>query len=162
MGPRVSTRVALVAAGACVVFWMCFGHAQTPQEHVHSSAHTVMAFDISKTLHIFRMTEEDGVQRVVIRDISSKVQVPLIQQHLQHEAERFQQGNYSDPGVLHGKDMPGLQQLEASGSKIKVSYAPLPDGAQIVFSTDDRHILTEIHRWFGAQLSEHGADAKAE
>jgi len=23
-------------------------------------------------------------------------------------------------------------------------------------------ILTAIHRWFGAQLSEHGADAKAE
>lgn len=30
------------------------------------------------------------------------------------------------------------------------------------FSTQDRHLLTAIHRWFGAQLSEHGADARAE
>jgi hypothetical protein len=129
---------------------------------VHSSAQTVMPFAISKTVHIFRMTEEGGVQRVVIRDASAAAQVPLIQQHLKHEAERFQKGNYSDPGMLHGKDMPGLQELEAAGSKMRVSYAALADGAEIIFRTDDRHLLTAIHRWFGAQLSEHGADARAE
>jgi hypothetical protein len=38
----------------------------------------------------------------------------------------------------------------------------LSDGAEITFKTTDPHLLTAIHRWFGAQLSEHGADAKAE
>jgi hypothetical protein len=121
-----------------------------------------MPFDMSQTVHIFRMTEQGGVQRVVTRDSSAKEQVALIQQHLKHEAERFQQGDYSDPGMLHGTDMPGLKELQTGGSKIKVSYLALPEGAEITFSTDDRHLLTAIHRWFGAQLSEHGADAKAE
>jgi hypothetical protein len=121
-----------------------------------------MPFEMSKTVHIFRMTEEGGVQRVIVRDASDKAQVPLIQRHLKHEAERFQKGDYSDPGMLHGTDMPGLRELQAGAAKITVSYAPLPDGAQITFGTDDRHLLTAIHRWFGAQLSEHGADAKAE
>lgn len=162
MNRHIRIRVALLAAGAYMICWTCRSLAQAPQEHVHSSAHTVMPFDISKTVHIFRMTEQGGVQRVVIRDASAKEQVASIQQHLRQEAERFQKGDYSDPEMLHGKDMPGLRDLQTGGSKIGVSYAALSDGAEIVFSTDDRYLLTAIHRWFGAQLSEHGADAKAE
>jgi hypothetical protein len=63
---------------------------------------------------------------------------------------------------LHGKTMPGLQEIEAGAARIKVSYADLPTGAQITFQTADVRLVTAIHRWFGAQLSEHGADAKAE
>lgn len=89
MDRHVKTTVALVATGTCMVGWTCRAPAQTPQEHAHSSAHTVMPFDISKTVHIFRMTEQGGIQRVVIKDSSAKEQVALIQQHLKHEAERF-------------------------------------------------------------------------
>ena len=162
MSHHVRIRVALLASGTCLVAWACHAQAQTPQEHVHNSTHTVMPFDMSKTVHIFRMTEQGGIQRVVVRDTAAKDQVGPIQQHLKHEAERFQTGDFSDPRKLHGNDMPGLKDLQTGGSKIKVSYAPLSDGAEITFSTEDRHLLTAIHRWFGAQLSEHGADARAE
>lgn len=136
--------------------------AQTPQERVHQMSHSVMPFDMPKTVHIFKMTELGGVQRVITRDPSESDQVALIQQHLKHEAERFQRGDYSDPVMLHGTDMPGLKELRAGASGIKVSYAELSAGAEITFETTDLHLLTAIHRWFGAQLSEHGADAKAE
>lgn len=134
----------------------------TVQEHVHHMSHTVMPFDMSKTLHIFKMTEQGGVEKVVVREADDTDQVPLIQQHLEHEAMRFQKGDYSDPARLHGADMPGLKELQAGASEIKVRYDNLPDGGQITFETSDLHLLTSIHRWFGAQLSEHGADAKAE
>jgi len=137
-------------------------YAQSTQEHVHHMAHEVMPFDISRTTHIFRMTESGGVQRVVAKDPGDAQQIALIQQHLQHEASRFQRGDYADPETLHGADMPGLQELRRSAPKIRVTYSPRPDGAQIVFETGDLPTLTAIHRWFGAQLSEHGADAKAE
>jgi len=100
--------------------------------------------------------------RVIAKDPNESDQVVLIQQHLKHEAERFKRGDYSDPAMLHGKDMPGLKELEAGASGIKVSYEKLTAGAQIKFETTDLHLLTAIHRWFGAQLSEHGADARAE
>jgi hypothetical protein len=58
--------------------------------------------------------------------------------------------------------MPGLKDLQLGARRIKVSYSDLSDGAEIMFQTTDSHLLTAIHRWFGAQLSEHGADAKAE
>ena len=137
-------------------------YAQTIQEHVHQMAHSVMPFDMSKTVHIFMMTESGGVQRVIANDAGAPDQIALIQQHLKHEAERFQRGDYSDPATLHGTDMPGLRELRAGAAGIKVLYADLPVGAEITFETTDLHLLTAIHRWFGAQLSEHGSDAKAE
>jgi len=123
---------------------------------------SVMPFDLTRTTHIFRMTDSGGVERVIVKDATAKDQVALIQQHLQHEAEAFQRGDYSDPASLHGTDMPGLKDLQAGATHIKVSYSALPTGAEITFETTDLHLLTAIHRWFGAQLSEHGADARSE
>jgi hypothetical protein len=135
--------------------------AQTPQEHVHSMSHSVMPFEMAKTIHVFKMTDTGGVQRVVLKD-SNTDQVVLIQEHLRHEAARFQRGDYSDPAKLHGVAMPGLNELQLGAQRVKVSYSDLPNGAEITFKTTDLKLLTAIHRWFGAQLSEHGADAKAE
>jgi hypothetical protein len=75
--------VVLVIIG-CTVAW-----AQTKQEHVHQVGHSVMPFDLTKTTHIFRMTESGGVERVIVRDPTAQDQVVLIQQHLQHEPKRF-------------------------------------------------------------------------
>jgi len=136
--------------------------AASRQEHVHHMAHHVMPFEMSKTLHIFKMTESGGVQKVIVRDPEATGQIALIQQHLQHEAEKFQQGDFSDPQKLHGEEMPGLKDLQAGASRIQISYSALPSGGEIVFSTADLHLLTAVHRWFGAQLSEHGADATSE
>ena len=132
------------------------------QEHVHAMSHEVMPFDIAKTWHVFRMTETGGTQRVVIRDPSFADQITPIRQHLEEEAARFQAGDFADPSHLHGADMPGLADMRASAGKIRVTYGELPDGAEIVFAASDIAAITAVHRWFGAQLSEHGADARAE
>lgn len=135
---------------------------ESTQQHVHSMAKHVMPFDMAKTLHIFRMTDTGGVQAVESRDPAAQDQVRMIRMHLQHEAEQFQAGNFADPAMLHGADMPGLKELAEGAARIKVSYAQTPAGGQISFRSDDLRLITAIHRWFGAQLSEHGADARAE
>jgi hypothetical protein len=134
-------------------------HAQERQGMIHNMGGQVMPFDLSKTLHIFEMTESGGIQQVVIRNPADLDQVPLIQQHLRHEAMRFASGDYSDPTSLHGAEMPGVKELAAGAARIRVDYEPLPNGAQIVFSADELRLITAVHRWFGAQLSDHGADA---
>ena len=134
-------------------------YADDRQGMIHAMGAQVMPFDLGKTLHVFEMTESGGIQQVVIRNPADLDQVPLIQQHLRHEAMRFASGDYSDPTSLHGAEMPGLQELTAGAARIKVDYEALPNGAQITFSTDDIHLVTAVHRWFGAQLSDHGSDA---
>lgn len=160
--PSELNRLCVISTAILLLFDCGSVIAQTQQEHVHSMSHSVMPFDMAKTVHIFRMTESGGVQRVIVRDRSDADQVKLIQQHLAQEAGRFQQGDYSDPASLHGADMPGLKELQRGAERVKVSYSKLPEGAEITFQTTDLHLLTAIHRWFGAQLSEHGSDAKAE
>ena len=152
-----------VAVGAAVMLIAGPGaFAESQQEQVHRMSHHVMPFDMAKTVHVFRMTESGGVERVMARDPQDSEQIALIRQHLRHEAEKFQHGDYSDPARLHGSDMPGLAEMQANAAHIRVTYLDVSDGGQITFETTDLHSLTAIHRWFGAQLSEHGRDARAE
>ena len=136
--------------------------AQTAQEHVHRHGHEVMPFDLARTLHRFEMTVDGGIQQVVLRgDVIDPEQVRLIQHHLMMEAAAFRRGDFTDPAHLHGNTMPGLQELRSGAKRIRISYRALPTGAEIRFKTNDIRLITAIHRWFGAQLSEHGADAQA-
>jgi hypothetical protein len=124
--------------------------------------HVAMPFVLERTLHVFQMTETGGVQRVIVRDSSGSDQIPLIRQHLEREAALFESGDFSDPVALHGANMPGLKELQAGASRVKVTYIALPMGGEIRYEASDIHMVTAIHRWFGAQLSEHGADAVSE
>ncbi len=165
---RMITFPALMGAISLFFLAGCIGSSPSTNSHkmpsghqgmIHHMGHQVMPFDLSKTLHIFEMTESGGIQQVISKVPNDTAQVSLIQEHLQHEAMKFSTGDFSDPASLHGAAMPGLKALAAGAAKIKVEYSMLPDGAQITFTTQDIHLITAIHRWFGAQLSDHGADA---
>jgi hypothetical protein len=87
-----------------VLFCCTSAVAQSQQEHVHGRSHSVMPFDMAKTLHVFTMTESGGVERVIVKDKRDREEVMLIQQHLRKEAARFSEGDYSDQGfVARGK-----------------------------------------------------------
>lgn len=133
--------------------------ASDREQMVHEMGKNVMPFALEKTRHIFEMTERGGIQDVVVKDAADTAQIRLIRQHLMHEAGMFGEGNFSDPMSLHGAQMPGVEQLSAAAGRVRVRYDTLPDGARITFSADDPVLVTAVHRWFGAQLSDHGADA---
>jgi len=155
-----SVLVAILATlGVLYTTGLLTPSARSRQDMVHQLGGQVMPFDLNRTTHIFDMTDAGGVQRVVAKDANDTEQIALIQQHLQHEAMQFRAGNFADPATLHGTDMPGLQDLTAGASKITVEYTALANGAQITFTTPDEHLVTALHQWFGAQLSDHGHDA---
>jgi hypothetical protein len=129
------------------------------QSSVHNMGQTVMPFDLGETTHVFEMTETGGIQEVISDDPSDDAQVSLIRQHLQHEALRFGAGDFSDPTSLHGSNMPGLAELAQGAESMTIDYTELPAGARLTFSTSESILVTAIHRWFGAQLSDHASDA---
>lgn len=129
------------------------------QTMVHDMGSGVMPFNLGQTTHIFEMTESGGVQQVIADDPNDDDQIALIRQHLEYEVERFRSGDFSDPTSLHGSELPGIEELAAGLTQVSIEYAELPAGAEIVFTTQDLQLITAIHRWFGAQLSDHGADA---
>jgi hypothetical protein len=159
--PSIITALfAVLASFAIVLLASCASPTQIGhQTMVHEMGHRAMPFELSKTQHIFEMTDNGGIQQVIVKNISDNEQIALIQEHLQHLATEFRAGDFSTPVSLHGADMPGLKELAAGAARVKIEYTALPNGGQITFTTDNPHLVTAIHRWFGAQLSDHGADA---
>ena len=152
---------ALVAAGAAV--WILFAAtilpAQTRQAEVAKRGAQVMPFDLEQTTHMFQKLEDGGLQKVVVKDPANQKQIALIQSHLKEESKKFRKGDFADPAKIHGEDMPGLAELKAGAAKIDVRYTALSDGAQIRYTTKDTKLITALHRWFDAQLSDHGRHA---
>jgi len=165
-----STRHMMLAAVAGVVLGIVATYATSrwlstsalpsdPQSTIHEMGQEVMPFGLGQTTHIFEMTDTGGIQEVIADDPDDAAQVQLIQQHLQHEVTLFRSGDFSDPTSLHGAGMPGVKELAAGVQNVEIEYVELPDGAQITFITSDLKLITALHRWFGAQLSDHGSDA---
>jgi len=132
------------------------------QADVAKRGAAVMPFDLKATTHIFTKTSDGGVQRVVAKNPGDAHQIHLIRMHLREIREQFANGNYSAPSSIHGNDMPGLGELRtAMPGKIKVTYRDLKDGGEIRYSAKTSSLVSALHRWFDAQLADHGTDAMA-
>jgi hypothetical protein len=153
-GARIISSVAVV-----VLFATAILPAQTRQGEVATRGAKVMPFDLEQSTHVFQKLDDGGLQKVVAKDPSNKKQIALIQSHLKEEAEKFRKGDFSDPTIIHGEEMPGLAQLRAGAAKIDIRYTALPDGAQIRYTAKDPKLVTALHQWFSAQLSDHGHHA---
>ncbi len=146
-------------AALVVLFATAILPAQTRQKEVAVKGAKVMPFDLEQTTHVFQKLEDGGLQKVVVKDPSNKKQIALIQSHLKEESDKFRKGDFSDPAKIHGEDMPGLADLKSGAKKIDVRYSALPDGAQIRYQAKDPKLVTALHQWFSAQLSDHGDHA---
>ena len=122
----------------------------------------VMPFSLEATTHIFTKTPHGGVQRVVVKDASDAHQIQLVREHLRQIQIQFKQGDFSAPTHIHGADMPGLTQLKAARlGEITIAYRDVTGGAELIYRTADAELVTALHAWFDAQLSDHGTDAMA-
>jgi len=130
------------------------------QMEVAEAGRGVMPFDLDATTHIFENTQQGGVQQVVAADPDDAATIEQIRTHLSEQAERFAQGNFRGPQIIHGAAMPGLHELMMGADQIDIAYSELPSGAQILYITDEADLIAAIHRWFDAQVADHGPHAK--
>jgi hypothetical protein len=131
------------------------------QAEVRQRGAEVMPFALADTLHVFEKTTDGGVQRVLARPGHAD-QVAPIRAHLQTIAQQFETRDFSGPAHIHGDDMPGLAELRsAAKGELGVVYRELDEGAEVTYTGTNETTKAAIHRWFDAQLSDHGHDASA-
>lgn len=130
------------------------------QDSVAEMGSQVMPFDLAVTTHVFNKTETGGLQQVV-SDADDPEQVRLIREHLAEEAERFQQGDFQDPGAIHGDEMPGLNELINGYQGIDIEYREIGTGAEILYESEDPQLVEALHAWFDVQLRDHGPHAQS-
>jgi hypothetical protein len=130
------------------------------QQQVTQKGAMVMPFDVHNSTHVFQKTTTGGIQQVVAKDPRDKDLIAAIRSHLLMEAERFGKGDYSDPMKIHGMDMPGVKYLsKLKPGQIAITYREVPAGAAVDYLGRDAATVDAIHKWFDAQLSDHGDDA---
>ncbi len=129
------------------------------QAEVRERGGDVMPFSIADTLHVFDKTDDGGLQRVIARPGHAE-QVPMIRAHLREIAEAFARRDFSGPERIHGADMPGLAELrEAPAEALRIDYRDIDDGAEVTYHGRTPELIDALHRWFDAQLGDHGHDA---
>jgi hypothetical protein len=128
-------------------------------DEVREKGTEIMPFDLDKTLHTFEKSSDGGVQIVSLRDNNNADQLNPIREHLKKIAYDFENGIFDDPVSIHGGDMPGLATLQANASKFSIKYFELENGAKLEYRSTDKDIISAIHLWFDAQVSDHGPDA---
>jgi hypothetical protein len=120
----------------------------------------VMPFSLKATTHIFTKTAEGGVQRVVTKRAADARQLKLVREHLHDIQTQFLKGDFSGPTHVHGVEMQGLAELQAAKpGQIAIEYSEVAAGAELTYRISDAKLVSALHRWFDAQLSDHGADA---
>lgn len=148
----VLVAVALIPAG--------LAEPTAKQQEVAQKGAMVMPFNGQNSKHVFQKMPDGGLQQVIAKDASNKDLVGAIQGHLSMEADRFKKGDYSDPMMIHGMDMPGVQYLSSiKPGQIVIAYRALPNGGEVRYTGKDAATVDAIHKWFDAQLSDHGSDA---
>lgn len=154
-------RKALVSTIALLACTLAIGTSTgcTHQTQVAERGAQVMPFDLEQTIHVFQRLDDGGRQTVTVKDQANAQQIALIQFHLQREADKFRQGDFSDPARIHGDEMPGLADLKTGFGQIDIRYTALPNGGEIRYTTANPSLVMALHRWFRAQVSEHGRHA---
>ena len=82
-----------------------------------------------------------------------------MRQHLIKISQEFAHRDFSKPAKIHGQDMPGLAELrKAKLGQLDDEYEEIENGAEITYSSEEPALTDAIHRWFDAQLADHGLD----
>jgi hypothetical protein len=151
--------VAIIAVGLILMVNSTVAAEQTPSdvpENVSLSNRLDVPYDVDKTLQSFSKTVHGGVQHLVAKSETDTEQIKMIQDYLIKLVDAFRKGDFSEAERLHGKDMPGLNQLKtAKADEIYYEYKALAKGGQIHYSSEYPNFVQALHEWFDAQAREH-------
>jgi hypothetical protein len=152
--------IALAVAIASTIPQLAIAADAQRQAEVAERGKDVMPFNLEATTHIFTKTAEGGIQRVVAKNIADADQTKSVRVHLQEIKQQFLKGDFSGPSHVHGKNMPGLDELRsAKQAQIAIDYRDVDGGAELYYRTSNPVMVAALHKWFDAQLSDHGTDA---
>ena len=115
----------------------------------------VMPFNPHSVTHAFQKNQTGGIQQITAKDPNDKDLVAAIRTHLEAEAERFGNGQYSDPAWTHGKAMPGVKYLKAiKPGQMAITYRNVQGGAAVDYVGRDAATVEAIHKWLDAEISD--------
>jgi hypothetical protein len=118
------------------------------------TAQDVAADDPMALEHQFVATP-DGGDIILERQIHEDLGINQIRAHLLLIARSFARGDFSVPGFVHDKPVPGTAVMSDRADKIDYSVEDLPHGGVVHMQTKDPEALTAIHSFIAFEIAEH-------
>jgi hypothetical protein len=122
--------------------------------HLQSRGHQVMGVDQYTSTHRFEPLP-DGGRIVLQRDSVDAGGTAQIRQHMRTIAEAFGQGNFTLPGLVHAREVPGTAVMTTRRSQISYTADTLPRGGQVRIRSQDPAAIAAIHEFLAFQRRDH-------
>jgi hypothetical protein len=125
---------------------------------VQDRGHAVMGVNQYTSTHQFEPLPDGGRIRLE-RDPRDTLGVARIRRHMRDVASAFGQGNFTLPGFVHAREVPGTAQMRARRSRISYIPADLPAGGQLRIVSQDSLAIAAIHEFLAFQRHDHRTDS---
>jgi hypothetical protein len=123
---------------------------------VQSRGYVAMGVDQYTSSHRFEPLP-DGGRITLERNGNDSSGAAQIRSHMRTIAVAFQRGNFTLPGFVHDREVPGTTVMAARRSHISYTTDSLPHGAQLRIHSDDTAAVNAIHQFLAFQRRDHRA-----
>lgn len=124
---------------------------------VQSRGHAAMGVDQYTSTHLFRPLPHGG--RIELqRDSADSAGRRRILEHMGQIAAAFGAGDFSIPGLVHAREVPGTAVMAARRAEIRYAVESLPRGAAVLLTTRDSLAVEAIHEFLAFQRQDHRAE----
>ena len=117
----------------------------------------VMGVDQYASKHFFEDLPDGG--RVVLDrdDPADTASIRTIRVHMRDIEGAFRLGNFTAPGLVHAREVPGTKVMTAKRSAITYAAVDRPRGAELRIRSSDSTAVRAIHDFLAFQRMDHRA-----
>jgi hypothetical protein len=101
----------------------------------------------------------DGGRIILQRNHADAAGVSQIRAHMETIAQAFSRGDFTTPGFVHARDVPGTAVMAASRSRITYIADTVPGGARLRIESADTAAIAAIHEFLHFQRRDHRSTA---
>jgi hypothetical protein len=101
------------------------------------------------------VAQPDGGDIILERQIHEDMGINQIRAHLLLISRSFARGDFSVPGFVHEKPIPGTVVMAQRAGQITYTVEDLPHGGVVHIKTSDPEALKAIHSFIAFQIAEH-------
>ena len=128
---------------------------------VQERGRTAMGVDQYTSTHLFQPLP-DGGRIELQRDLVDSAGRARILAHMHEISRAFAAGDFSVPGFVHARAVPGTAVMAAKRTAISYVVESLPRGGALRLETSDSSAVEAIHRFLAFQRMDHRAGAHHE
>jgi hypothetical protein len=161
VGPVVYLAMAMMGCGPSASRKPSVATGDSAFAGVQARGGVAMGVNQYTSRHVFEPLP-DGGRIALQRDAADSDGAAQIRRHMHEIARRFAAGDFTLPGFVHARVVPGTEIMAAHRAAITYAVDTLPRGAALRIRSADSTAVRAIHEFLAFQRHDHHAGAHAD